>query len=109
MLDPIESMDQIDSSNWLPSFFKLLFDGITNTNGLTFGIGLILIVGAVSFLVFKSWSFDRALITSSMITWVTALLCLKAGWINGWIFTLTCIYVVVGLYYLFNARSQEEA
>lgn len=109
MIDPIDSSSAIDISNILPSFFQWLFGGLTNQNGLTWGIALILVVGMVSFLVFKSWSFDRAIMTSSLITWIIGLLSLKAGWINNWIFVLCCIYVVVGIYYLYSARSQEEA
>lgn len=109
MADIIDSAYQnLDSSNLLPSFFQWLFQGALNLeNGSIFGIGLILVVAMVSFLTFKGFATHKAMIVSSMITWLVALLSLKAGWISNFIFTLTCIYVVYSVYKLFEKSSDE--
>jgi len=104
------SYNALDSSNILPSFFTWLFGGaLSLENGGVWGIGLILVVSMVSFLVFKGFSTDKAMIVSSMITWVIALLSLKAGWINNFIFGLVCIYVIYSIYKLYDKQSALEA
>lgn len=104
------SYTHIDSNNLVPSFLNWLFSNALNIdNGNIFGSGLIMVVGVVSFFVFKSYRFEKAMITSATITWIVALFALKAGWINNFIFVLSCVYVVVGLYYLFDKSSGEEA
>ena len=104
------SYDAIDTNNLIPSFFKWMFGGaLTLDNGGIFGTALILVVALVSFLVFKGFRYEKAMITSAMITWIISLLALKAGWISNGVFTICCIYVVGGLYYLFKESSGEEA
>lgn len=100
----------LDSSNLVPSFFSWLLGGALNfQNGSLWGVGLLLVVALVSFFSFKAYSVDRAMVVSSILTWIVALLSLKAGWISNGIFTVACVYVVIGIWMLYSARSQEEA
>jgi hypothetical protein len=104
------SFESLDINNLVPSFFEWLFGGaLSMENGSIFGIALLLTVAMVSFLAFKGFRYDKAILPSSFITWLIGLLALKAGWINNTIFFLTCIYVVVGFYYVFKESSGEEA
>jgi len=104
------SYTSLDSGNLLTSFFNWLFNGALNTpDGQIFGIGLILVVALVSFLTFKGFRYEKAFMPSAMITWIVSFLTLKAGWINNTVFFLTCVYVVVALYMLWDKSSQEEA
>lgn len=104
------SFESLNSSQLLPSFFQWLLGGALNIeNGSLWGIGLLMVVALVSLFSLKAFSTDRAMMVSSMITFIVGLLILKAGWISNFIFTLCCIYVVYALYELFKHRSQEEA
>jgi hypothetical protein len=104
------SFESLDVSNLIPSFFQYIFSGALNfENGNIFGIALLLVVGMVSFLTFKGFSYEKAMLPSSFITWLIGLLALKAGWINNTIFFLTCIYVVGAFYYVFKESSGTEA
>lgn len=109
--DVIDSAyNTLDVSNLLPSFFNWLFNGsLIGYNGGLFGTCLILCVGFISFLIFKGYSTDKAMITSSIITWIVSLLVLKAGWISNSIFFISCIYVVYSIYKLYDKQSQIEA
>lgn len=111
MVDLIDSsFTNLDAENLVPSFFNWLLGGaLTIENGSLFGVGLVLCVGIISFLTFKGFRYEKAMAPSAFITWIVALFSLKAGWINNVIFFLTCIYVVVAIYYLFDKSSQEEA
>lgn len=111
MTDVIDSsFESLDVGNLLPSFFQWIFENaLTKENGGIFGIGLLLLVAMVSFLTFKGFRYEKAMMVSSMLTWMIAFFILKAGWINNFVFTLACIYVAVGLYYLFKESSAEEA
>lgn len=104
------SYQNLDSGNLITSFFNWLLGGALNMeDGGVFGIGLLLVVGLVSFLAFKGFRYEKAMIVSAMLTWIVSLLTLKMGWINNQIFTICCIYVVVALYYLYKESSAEEA
>lgn len=104
------SYQNLDSGQLLPSFFQWLFGGALNfNNGSLWGIGLLMVVGLVSFFSFKAYSTDRAMTVSGLITWVIGLLSLKAGWISNGVFVVVCAYAMWGLYELFKARSAEEA
>lgn len=104
------SYENLDSSQLLPSFFQWMFGNALNLdgNGGIWGIGLLMVVAIVSLFSFKAFSTDRAMIVSALLTWIISLLVLKAGWINNFVFTLCCIYVVYALYELFKKRSAEE-
>jgi hypothetical protein len=104
------SFDSLDAGNLLPSFFTWLFGGAMQMeNGSIFGVVLIMTVGLVSFLTFKGFRYEKAMLPSSLITWLIGLLALKAGWIGNTVFFLTCVYVVTAFYYLFKESSAEEA
>jgi hypothetical protein len=104
------SYDNLETAQLIPSFFEWLFGGaLSNGDGSLFGIGLLLVVAVSTFLMFKGFRYEKAMITSAFITFITGLLTLSAGWIGTGIFTLTCIYLVIGLYYLFKESSSEEA
>lgn len=111
MVDLIDSsFANLDSGNLLPSFFQWLMGGaLTGENGSMFGIALILMTALVSFLSFKGFRYEKAMIPSAFITWLVSLLALKAGWISNTVFFLTCVYAVVAIYYLFKESSGEEA
>ena len=111
MVDLIDSSYAgIDVSNLVPSFFTWLFGGTLNFEGSSiFGIGLLLSVGIISFLTFKGFRYEKAMMPSAFITWLVSLLELKAGWISNNIFFIACAYVVVAFYYLFKESSGEEA
>jgi len=111
MADIIDSsFESLDVGNLLPSFLQWLMGGALNLeDGGILGIGLLLVVGLVSFLTFKGFRYEKAMITSAMITWIISLLILKMGWINNTVFVICCIYVVVALYYLYKESSAEEA
>jgi Ca2+/Na+ antiporter len=103
------SYENLDTFQLIPSFFKWLGGGVLNNGeGTLFGIGLILIVGLISFLTFKGFRYEKAMIVSAIITWFTALLSLKMDWIGSGVFSLTCIYVVIALYFLYKESSAEE-
>ena len=100
VVDVIDSSyTNLDSGNLVTSFFQWLFGGALGDGGV-FGIGLLIVVGMVSFLTFKGFRYEKAMIVSAMLTWIVSLLILKIGWITNQVFVLCCIYVVVGLYYL---------
>jgi hypothetical protein len=104
------SYNALDTTNLLPSFFTWLFGGTLNFEGSSiFGVGLLLSVAVISFLTFKGFRYDKAMLPSSFITWLIALLELKAGWISNTVFFITCAYVVVAFYYVFKESSGEEA
>ena len=88
-IDPIQtSFEQLDTTNLIPSFFTWLFGGALNMgNGGLFGVGLQLIIGFVSLLIFKPYGMDRGVVTSGLITAIVSALLLKAGWINNFMFT----------------------
>lgn len=111
MTDIIDSSyTGIDTSNLLPSFLKWLFSGALNIdNGGIWGVGLLIVVGLGSFLMFQGQRSEKGMMVSSMLTWFISLLALKAGWISNLIFTLCCIYVAYSLYELFKKSSGEEA
>ncbi len=111
MVDIIDSsFANLDAGNLVPSFFTWIFgNALTLENGSLFGIGLVLCVGIISFLTFKGFRYEKAMAPSAFITWLVALLSLKAGWINNTIFFLTCIYMVVAIFSLLDKSSQEEA
>ena len=104
------SWENLDVSNLLPSFFTWLFGGsLTMTDGSVFGIALVMITGLVSFLTFKGFRYEKAMIPSAFITWLVGFFSLKAGWINNTVFYIVCAYVVVALYYLWDKSSEEQS
>jgi Ca2+/Na+ antiporter len=104
------SYENLEVSQLLPSFFEWAFGGALNQgDGSLFGVGLISLIAVSSFLMFKGFRYEKAMITSAMITFITGLLSLSAGWIGAGIFTFVCIYFVIALYYLFKKSSGEEA
>ncbi len=111
MADLIDSSyANLDSGNLIPSFFTWLFGGALNfQNGSLWGVGLVLCVAMVSFMTFKVYSTDRAMIVSAIITWIISFLALKAGWISNGIFFIVCAYTVYAIYKLFEKQSQFEA
>jgi hypothetical protein len=111
MVDIIDSsFSSIDSSNLIPSFFSWLFgNALSLENGSIFGVGLVLLTAMVSFLSFKGFRYEKAMVPSAFITWIVALFSLKAGWINNTVFVLCCIYAVVAMYYLWDKSSDESA
>ena len=111
MVDLIDSSyTNLDAGNLLPSFFTWLFGNALNfENGSIWGIGLVLCVALVSFMTFKTYSTDRAMIVSAIITWIVGFLALKAGWVSNGIFFIICAYVVYAIYKLFDKQSQFEA
>jgi len=111
MADLIDSSyANLDSGNLIPSFFTWLFGGALNfQNGSLWGVGLVLCVAMVSFMTFKVYSTDRAMIVSAIITWIISFLVLKAGWISNGIFFIVCAYTVYAIYKLFEKQSQFEA
>ena len=111
MADLIDSSyANLDSGNLIPSFFTWLFGGALNfQNGSLWGVGLVLCVAMVSFMTFKAYSTDRAMIVSAIITWIISFLVLKAGWISNGIFFIVCAYTVYAIYKLFEKQSQFEA
>ena len=110
-IDPIDSsFTNLDMTNIIPSFFTWLFGGALNLdNGGLFGVGLQLIIAFVSLLIFKPYGMDRGVVTSGIITAIISALLLKAGWINNFMFTLSILYLGVGVWMLYETRSQEEA
>ncbi len=111
MVDIIDSSyANLDSGNLLPSFFTWLFGNALNfENGSIWGICLIMSVALISFMLLKTYSTDRAMVVSSIITWIIGFLALKAGWISSGIFFIVCAYAVYGIYKLFDRQSQVEA
>ena len=104
------SYTNLDSSNLLSSFFTWLFGSALNfENGGIWGACLILSTALISFMLLKTYSTDRAMSVSGIITWVIGFLALKAGWISGGIFFIVCAYAVYGIYKLFDKQSQIEA
>ncbi len=100
----------INVTHIVPSFFETIINGILNTqNGSLWGIGFLLVIFMISFLLFKPFGFDKGLITASIINFIASLLFFKANWINETIFIISCIFVVVGIWVLLSTRSQEEA
>lgn len=110
MVDLIDyTYTNLEMEHIIPSFFENMMEIVLNSqNGGIWGVGFVLVIALISFLIFKPYSFDRGIVTSSLITWISSFLFLKAGWINNFIFTLCCIYVVVGIWFLYAGRSAEE-
>ena len=103
------SFESIEVDQLIPSFLEFLFGGgLSMEQGGLWGIALLITVAMVSFLSLKNFSTDRAMVVSALITWITALLSLKAGGINTFIFGLVCIYTVYAIYQLFSERSMGE-
>lgn len=111
MVDLIDSsFNSLDAGDLIPSFFQWLFsEALSLENGGIFGIGLILVTAMVSFLSFKGFRYEKAMVPSAFITWIVALFSLKAGWVNNTVFVLCCIYAVVAMYYLWDKNSDESA
>lgn len=106
----IESSNQnLDMNQLIPSFFEWLFgETLFGYNGELFGIGLLITVGMVSFLTLKGFRYDKAMIVSSIITWIVGFLLLRMEMISSGVFVIVCIYVAIAIYFLMDKSSQEE-
>lgn len=106
----IESANEnLDYNNLIPSFLNWLFgETLFSSSGELFGIGLLLVVGMVSFLTLKGFRYDKAMIVSSVVTWITGFFLLQWGRISQGVFVVVCIYVAVSIYLLLDKSSQEE-
>jgi len=111
MADIIDSsFTYLEAGNLLPSFFQWLFGrALSLENGSIFGIGLVLVTALVSFFSLKGFRYEKAMLPSAFITGLVSFFSLKAGWINNTVFFLSCAYLVVALYYLWDRSSGEEA
>lgn len=112
MVDLIDSsFTGIQVEQLVPSFFQWLFSGALGlgTNQSLAGIGLLMIVGLGSYLIFMAYGSTRSMMASSILTWIVAFLLRNYGWINNTIFFLMCVYVVTALYYLSKKSSGVEA
>lgn len=109
-IDVIEtSYQNIDVTHLIPNFFQWLFGSALNfQNGSMFGIGFLLALGLITLLIFQSYSFDRAILTSSFITLIVGLLFLRAGWIGNGVYAICIIYFGAGIYYLFSHRGERD-
>ena len=92
----------------IPNFIKWIFDNLTNGNGDIGGSVILLLLGYVSFLMFRSASFETAMATSGLITVFISFFFLKMGWIGTTGFILAIIWFVVGLFYLIKESSGRE-
>ena len=99
---------QIDSGNLVGGFIENVAKLLDVGAGSMMGIGFILVIGLVSFIASKEFSYDRALGVSGFITLVAGFIILRLGWISNQIFILVVIYFVIGLYYLVKERGGEE-
>lgn len=98
----------ISTSNLIGSFFSCITGFLDLGSGSIFGIGIMLVIGMVSFLASKSYSYDRAMGVSGFVTLVAGFIILKLGWISNKVFILAAIWFVIGLYYLIKDRGGEE-
>jgi len=98
----------IESSNLVGGFIQSVANMLDLGAGSMMGLGFILVIGAVSFIASKEFSYDRALGVSGFITLVSGFIILRLGWISNQIFVLIVIYFIIGLYYLIKERGGEE-
>jgi len=98
----------ITSDNLIGGFFSWISSILDLGGGSMLGIGLVLVIGMVSFIASKEYSYDRAMGVSGIITLVTGFIILRLGWISNQIFILICIWFVIGLYFLVKERGGEE-
>ena len=99
---------ELSSNNLIGSFFNWIKGVLDLGSGSMFGIGILLVIGGVSFLASKNYSYDRAMGVSGFITVVAGFIILRLGWISNKVFILACIWFVIGLYYLIKDRGGEE-
>jgi hypothetical protein len=98
----------IESGNLVGSFIDSVATRLDLGAGSMLGIGFILMIGVVSFIASKEFSYDRALGVSGFITLISGFIILRLGWISNQIFVLVIIYFIIGLYYLIKERGGEE-
>jgi len=98
----------IESSNLIGSFITWVARLLDLGAGSMMGIGFILMIGTISFIASKEFSYDRALGVSGFITLIAGFIILRLGWISDKIFGIVIIYFIVGLYYLIKERGGEE-
>lgn len=109
-IDVIDSAyTDLDVTNLVPSFLNWILGGALGLNSSLFGIGFLLIIFMVSFLIFKNQGIEVGGVASSFITVICALLFLKAGWINSGVLFICFVLFAFALYYLFSKKSQTEA
>ena len=98
----------IDSGNLVGSFIDSVAGFLDIGAGSMLGIGFILVIGVISFIASKEFSYDRALGVSGFITMIAGFIILRLGWISNQIFILVVIYFIIGIYYLIKERGGEE-
>ena len=103
------SYTSLDTTNLIPSFLSWIMGGALGLDSSLFGIGFLLIIFMVSFLIFKNQGIETGGVASSFITVICSLLFLKAGWTNGRVLFICFVLFAFALYYLFSKKSQVEA
>jgi len=98
----------ISSSNLVGGFIDSVSKNLDLGAGSMLGIGFILVIGVISFIASKEFSYDRALGVSGFITLIAGFIILRLGWISNQIFILVVIYFIIGIYYLVKERGGEE-
>jgi len=98
----------IASDNLIGGFIDNVAGFLDVGAGSMMGIGFILVIGLVSFIASKEFSYDRAMGVSGFITLIAGFIILRLGWISNQIFILVVIYFAIGLYYLVKERGGEE-
>ena len=98
----------LNPANLIGGFFSWIGEVLDLGSGSMWGIGVLLVIGMVSFLASKNYSYDRAMGVSGFISVVAGFIILRLGWINTQVFILACIWFVIGLYYLVKDRGGEE-
>jgi len=76
------------------------------TNGY-FGIGILIVIGFVSFLATKAYSTDRSLGFASFLTVISAVLLRFMSLINDTVLFIIAALFVISLVYLFKERNVE--
>lgn len=76
------------------------------TKGL-FGMGVLVAIALISFLTTTVYSYQKALGISSFISFLTALLLMGMNLINGQVFFVSVIYLVIGLIALYVENNQS--
>lgn len=82
---------------------------LTEVRGVGFlGVGMLIIIGFVSFLATKAYSFERALGFSTFLTLISAILLRFMNLINDAILFFVSVIFIISIIMLMRERNVEE-
>ena len=92
----------------LPDLFLYISSGTNTFLADAMGIGLSLVIFYILFMMLKSYSFDKAFVTSSFVTVILGLFLMKIGLLKPATWWIEIILLIVAYYFLHEEWSKTE-